>query len=43
MYIPFIKTREKCAGQLSDWFNISDKLEDWTHENKIPCGDLAFS
>ena len=42
MYIPLIKNKQKCAGQLSYGFNISYKLEGCTHEKKIPYGDLYF-
>ena len=40
--ISLIKNDQKCAGQLSYGFNISDKLEGCTHEKIFPNGDLDF-
>ena len=42
MYIPLIKTEEKCAGQLSYGFNIQDKLEGCIHEKKFLMGIWIF-
>ena len=43
MYISSIKNEEKCAGHFFYGFNIPEKLENCTHENQNPYGDLDFS